>query len=277
MAAGGPPGGPPADEIANVDELLLVARAQPRPAVIEAHTFIRSWKNSFSKPVALIGSDGKLYVVKGRHNSSGNPEMPRALVTEQVVAGLGRLLRAPIPPTCLVLLPPELVTAQPEMNHMQPGLSHGCQFIDDLTEKEGVAHETVPANRPRFSLLAVLYGWALANDSQFFYGKSDPHLVYSCDHGLFFLSGAKWNEASLRSAPTAALDPAICQKCSFSASEIRAACGDLARVQPLDIASAVAAPPDEWGVTEAERHALLEYLLRRQQHLLQMAMRLPGG
>jgi len=123
-------------------------------------------------------------------------------------------------------------------------------------------------NRSRFALLAVLYGWVYANDIQLIFQKNPPRLVYSVDHGHFFPGGPDWTERDLMQATQAEVNSYLCDNCNFTPDEISSALRALQSVSEETIIQAVAAPPNEWGLTLDERVTLVEYLTRQQQQLL---------
>lgn len=244
---------------------MIADSAGDRPAPVNAHTYIRDWKTA-SKPVALKCDDGNVYVVKSRQPA--NPMMHRAIANEQIVGRLGTLIDAPIPSIAQIEIPAPLIANQPEMAHMTAGLAHGSLFSSDLTEREAISHLDVPPNRARFARLAVLYGWVVAADHQFFYSKSDPHLVHSVDHAYFFPGQASWTVQSLAQAPPPQLDTTITQACNLTQPELHAAIRRLSEVDSREVGCSVALPPDDWGLTMDERVALLEFLLRRKATLV---------
>src|SRR2546422_862159 len=84
-------------------------------AAISAHTYRRKFPTA-SQPVLLAcGDTNSEYVVKGRQNG-------RMIVNDHVVAKLGALIAAPVPPNAFIDVPHELITAQAEMSHMPPGI-----------------------------------------------------------------------------------------------------------------------------------------------------------
>lgn len=246
-------------------ELIEAARAT-RPLPVQAETYLGKKGSSFSNPVDLMCNDGNIYVVKGR--KAGRADVSRAIVNDHIVGRLGALLGAPVPQIALVEIPLELIAAQPEMQHMIPGIAHGSRSVEGVSEKLGLQHHDLPENRSRFALLAVLYGWVIANDQQFFYNNEEPYLVYSFDHGHFFPDGPKWTDASLAQHPRAELDRQIVQRCSLLDEEVRDAVEQLRLIDNRAIAEVVAGPPDEWGLTQAERVTLFQYLAGRSDQLL---------
>jgi hypothetical protein len=239
---------------------LLQAAVSAETPEVRAETFIKAWPSA-SRPVAVKCSDGHTYVIKG--SNAG-----RQAVNDCVAAKLAALIGAPVPPSALVAIPEELRQATPEMAHLAPGKAHGSRVMEDCSEREGYAHIDDGDNRRRFASIAVLYGWLLANDRQFIYGKGKPNTVYSVDHGHFFQGGPEWNAAGLASAPTAVADPDSIAGCGLAIEDLQEACGPLHSVTAEQIATAVAAVPEGWAISFDERVALCEYLERRRADLV---------
>jgi hypothetical protein len=242
-----------------------------RPAPIKATTYLRKW-NTNSQPVALLCDGGDTYVVKALQ--AGRTDMGRVLVNEQVVARIGKLMHAAVPHVALIDVPAELITSQPEMSHITPGVAHGSQFVENVTERMQYENAAIAENRPRFALLAVLFGWTGAQDHQFVYEKTSPHLVYSVDHGFFFPGGSAWTEASLGVAPPAQPDIAVINACGTTEPELHQALHALSAIVGEALISVVSLPPDEWGLTMGDRIALFNFLTRRRAELLAL---LPPG
>lgn len=251
-------------------EALITSEICARPAPIIAQSFVRALQSA-SRPVLLRCDDQDEYVVKGAQTR-------RMATNDQIVGFLGNSLGAPVPPITQVFVPPELIAAQPDLQHMAPDVGHGSRFIADCADDRSVGHLDMPENSKRFLLLAVLYGWTQAGDLQFLYKIQDPFHVYSVDHGHFFPSGPDWNEASLLSASVVQLDPTIAGCCSFDESLYERAVGQLESIDVVTLASAVARPPENWGITLPERIALAAYLAKRQDELITLLKeRIAGG
>lgn len=240
---------------------LIAASVQFRPRAVTAETYLGKFENSASNPVKLRCADGRNYAVKGL-------QAGRMVFNDQVAARLGFMLGGPIPEVALIVVSPELIQLTPDMAHMRPGISHGSIVLEDHTAKAGFQHLDQSENRARFACLAVFFGWMGGSDQQFIYQKQAPCLVSSVDHGHFFHGGPDWTNDSLKQSGRAVPDTALVRGCCFSDDELRQACKPLANVTPEQIATAVAVPPDEWGVQANERIALAEYLHRRQLELL---------
>lgn len=159
--------------------------------------------------------------------------------------------------------------AEADLQGLDSGFAYGSRYMADASKtRQGIAFVTVPANRQRFALLAVLYGLAyVQHDHQFFY-QDGTNLVFSFDHGHFFPNGPGWTIQALNGLPPAAPDPVICNACQFSAAELNDARQRLMTLEPDKIAGAVAASPDVWAVSITERVRLAIYLATRKNELV---------
>jgi hypothetical protein len=230
-----------------------------RQTSVNATSFICGWP-SYSRPAAVECDDGLEYVVKGR-------QVGRAIVNEQVVAHLGLALGAPVGKPRLINMPSDLIKYESNLAHFVPGICHGNLFERNCSDRAWIAYTDKQENRSRFALLSVLYGWAYAGDHQLIYSNAPPHLVYSVDHGHFFPGGPNWCEIDLQYS-SCNLDPSLKTDCNLTPDEINKAGAALACITENQILEAVAAPPDEWGITIDERLALVRYLIDRRSELL---------
>jgi hypothetical protein len=192
----------------------------------------------------------------------------RSLVNEQIVGRIGEAMGAPVGHVELVNVPAELVSIEPGLQHIMPGFCHGCRFLGDNMGRRSIENTQLPENRPRFSRLCVLYGWAGSADDQFLYCAPIP-LVYSVDHGHFFgIGNPNWEIDQLRTRGTAEPDQQLRSACSLTDDELRAAAAPLRTITDPMIRDIVTIPPDEWGINAEERDALTNYLMRRRDDLL---------
>jgi len=242
------------------ERLRDAATATP-PHLVEARAYRRSY-STLTKPVLLECADGMEYVVKG---SQGG----RSVFNEQVIGRLGTALGVPVCEVSLVNISRELIERnKPAMDHIAPGLAHGCRFVPDCLGAVQITHVREPANRERYAQLALFYGWIVARYHQFIYKAKPPHNVYSCDHGEFFPRGPDWTEVSLAEAPPASPDSLIVTACGLGRNEISMARPLFDSLNPEVIATAIAAIPRDWGgVIDRERYALACYLLFRSETL----------
>lgn len=233
---------------------------------VEAEIFIDDW-GSDSRPALLKCNDTRHYVVKGLQDAKQH--MGKVLTNEQVAGRLALAMGAPVPEVVLVDLPGALIAAEPRLQHIRPGICHGSLYLGDNMGRRGIENWGLAENRPRFARLAVLYGWAGSADDQFIYSTSPPELVYSVDHGHFFGPGnPSWDVDSLNRAGGASPNPTIVSACALTPDELRAAASRLSGVSDQLIGQIVAVPRSDWGITENERSALVEYLVRRRDDLI---------
>lgn len=183
------------------------------------------------------------------------------------MARLGLAMGAPVGQPQIVEIGTELLDVN--FSFLSPGKAHATRFIANcFDDRDTIKYKNHEENRPRFALLSVLFGWVYSQDQQFIYQKNHPNLVYSVDHGHFFPGGPDWKESDLTSAPTSVVDKKLVSSCGLTNNDIRQALIALKTVTEETIIQAVASPPDEWGITIEERVAMVEYLVKRQQELL---------
>lgn len=240
---------------------ISVARNGVGPSTT-AKTFLKRL-DGFSESAAVACTDGNVWVLKSllRHRS----QMPWALTAEQVVGRLGAILSTPTPTVAYVELPAALVSIEPQLAHLAPGLVHGSlRILARCKPKEGVLSPGSQQNREAFGRLGVLYGWMAAGDHQLI--RTDPgDDVFSVDHGHFFSGGPGWSATTLAIPGTAVPDVAF------------ADCDPDVRNQTLERARAVtdkqlaaivgASSPSWWGVPVDDLIALGKYLSARRDTL----------
>lgn len=240
---------------------LLNSAAPPTP--VDAETFLQAWI-TWSRPIAVRCSDGNVYVVKGLQPT--RPEMGRALVAEHVVGRLGRTLGAPIPDVALVNVPSQLISIEPSIAHLSPGLAHGSLLVANCSDRLGIVPPATDRNRSAYATLAVLYGWAQASDQQLVSRLDAAGDIFSVDHGLFFPGAPNWDSSTLASAPPPALDGQFMPHVLLP--DLSSVLDRLRTISDKVIAEFVAGPPAAWGVTEDERVALADYLSHRRDTLI---------
>lgn len=213
--------------------------------------------------IATIKEYGCEYVVKGS-------QAGRQIISDQIVSRLGVAIGAPIGKPQIVELSSEILELEPEFSFLAPGKAHATLFIPNcFDDRDASRYKDHSGNRERYALLSVLFGWAFSCDEQFIYRKTHPCLVYSVDHGRFFPGGYDWTVESLKNAPEAEVYRKLVLSCNLTNSEIKQALDALGAIHEETIIQAVASPPDEWGITIDERMVMLEFLIQRQQSLVQ--------
>lgn len=239
---------------------LLETFAAQRDNPIRALTYRKALRTK-AEPVLVKCEDGKEYFVKGQ-------QAGRQIVNDQIVARIGQALGAPVGEPSIIDISMELIEVNPNLSHISPGTAHGTVFIPDCRDEWSLIATSEPSNRSRLILLALLYGWIFSNDRQFLFNKHPPRLIHSVDHGHFFPGGPDWSVEDLQKASKASLDPYFAD-CNFTPMELTEAKVALVSIADEAIIWAVSTPPDTWGLTIEERLALIGYLTRRKQELLE--------
>ena len=239
---------------------LLETFATQRDNPIRVITFRKALRTK-AAPVLVKCEDGREYFVKGQ-------QAGRQIVNDQIIARIGQALGAPVGEPRIIDISSELIDINSSLSHISPGTAHGTVFISDCLDAYDLIATSEPSNRSRLILLALLYGWMFSNDRQFLFNKNPPRLIYSVDHGHFFPGGPDWTIEDLQKAPKASLDSYFAD-CNFTLTELAEAKVALVSITDKTIIRAVSAPPESWGLTIEERLALIGYLIRRKQELLE--------
>lgn len=252
---------PSASEWRDMIAVAMSNRLDP----VDAHVYRCIQFSSHSSPLVMGCRDGRDYVVKGLRR----PDLARALVNDHVMGILGREMHAPVPAVSLVNIPAALDQRSAGAQALPAGVAHGSHYMPDASKvREGIKNFDIAINRPRFAILAIMYGWAgVQSDHQFFY-QDGTNAVYSFDHGHFFPNGPNWTPSGLKSAPAAVPDPVITKKCGLRGVGLDAAKENLRLISDATIARAVGAPPDQWLISMEYRVALAMYLDARRLNLL---------
>lgn len=244
-------------------QALEVAISNPEESII-ATTIRRGWQSS-AKPVLVRGIDGNEYVVKGK-------QAGRQIINDRVVAKIGQAMRSPVGEPYLIEISQDLIELNPEFSYLATGIAHGTKFIPNCSDdRELFLHIDKSKNLARFASLANLYGWMYASDHQFIYKKQSPRLVYSVDHGNFFVGSPEWTIESLgRQVAPAAPDNLIVSTYKLNFEYLMGAIffisdetDEISEQIEQIIVQAVGSVPEEWSITIDERIALIKYLMQR--------------
>jgi hypothetical protein len=250
------------DSRENLRQALEVVIANPEEPII-ATAIRQSLLQTSSKPVRIRGIDGNEYIVKGK-------QAGRQIINDQVVARLGQVMNAPVGEPCLVEISQDLLDLEPEFSYLATGIAHATKFIPNCSDDHGeFLFANSSANHSRFASLAVLYGWIYADDHQFLCENQSPRLVYSVDHGHFFVGGPDWTSEHL----SIYVDPAqpdhlLVRNCKLNNEDLIPALAALERISEQTIVQVVGGVPEEWGISIDERLTLVEYLIKRKHELL---------
>jgi len=214
----------------------------------------------------IEGQDRTTYIVKFQ----GNPDGTRVLATEQVIAVLGQYLAAPIPPVVHMDIDSTIAAAARAKNgHAAAGIHHGSREESEVGSREGPNYIDDVGNRERFGALLVLYSCVKADDQQFIYKKTDPHLVFSVDHARFLPGSMNWSRASLDGSGPPTVDPTLAA-IGLTSADADAPITRLDVVSADVIAGAVARIHASWGVSDDDQIALARFIERRAAETVQL-------
>jgi len=243
----------------SADEWETLITNAPPGTVVHAQSYRYRFK-SRSRPTLLGCSDKHDYVVK----SGTREQLLRSICSDQIIGHIAATLGAPVPVVRLVEIPQRLIDGTPEIADVPAGIAHGSRYMKNVSKtRQGIMFENVAENRPRFALLALMYGLAgVVSDHQFFY-EDTTNIVWSFDHGHFFPGGPHWTIESLTSAPPVEFDSKLSEACKLLTDELMAAAHSLGRLINDAIAQAVASPQAAWQIVMEERVAMAQYLRSR--------------
>lgn len=250
---------------------LIEEAARKRDVSLKARRHVEGLRSA-TQPQKIVCSDQALYSVKFVQNGHGNG---RGTFNEQIVAKAGALIGAPVPEVRLVTVPAAI--ADDLANRaaalgigFQPkaGVHHASRWSDGYSDRMEIAYED--ENQAGLAALQVMFSWLYCNeDFQLIYADASPHGVLSVDHTEFLPGGRVWSEQTLSTGLGLPLEAS--QPLGGVRIEAESRADTLVRLGAVDrkaIAGLVAGPPDEWGVSAAEREALASYLEQRQAAVL---------
>jgi hypothetical protein len=247
------------------EEWINLFESTPVPNYVTAHTFVRKWQSA-SQPVALRCSDNQTWVCKGL--LIANPNSGRSVFSDYVLGRSGIAIGAPVPSITLVDISNTLIAAQPEMNHLTPGLAHGSLLMNDCSDRLDIFAPASDQQRRDIASIAIFYGWAHCNDLQIIKQLSAPEDIFTVDHGHFLHGGPNWTVATLAAAPPPVPHPSC--TAHLTAANLDPPLNRLRAVGDTTIAGYIAAAPGGWGITADEKLALAKYLSQRRDELVKL-------
>lgn len=243
----------------SADAWKTLIETAPEGIVVRAHSYRTRFPDR-SRPILLGCDDRHDYVVK----SATRPQLLRSICSDQIMGHIAAAIGAPVPEVRLVEIPQAIISATPEIADVPAGIAHGSRYMSNASKtRQGIKFVNVPENRPRFALLALMYGLAgVASDHQFFY-EDTTNIVWSFDHGHFFHGGPHWTIETLQAAPPVDFDLLLVEDCLLEVPELAAAAQSLVNLVDAAIASAVASPQEAWNIVMEERVAIAQHLRSR--------------
>lgn len=225
-----------------------------------------------SSPQLIEFSNNGCYVVKFKNSKHGT----RALVNEYVVAKLAEILAFPVVPTRIVYMTKAFIENQSKLQ--RHGFTEGNQFAslfipnakglpkndDDFPGREEVKNAADAAG------ILVFDHWVnnLDRGSQNILLQSLPdnsYQVYMIDHGKCFPGGFYWTTKTLKKEPKKVLKKKSnlwCASLLDSPDEMTPYIDRIINIPEERIFEIVNKIPEDWQVSDAEKTALSDYLIR---------------
>lgn len=203
-----------------------------------------------SLPFKGLASDGEVYWIK----SPSNRQSSRVPTTEQLIAGIGRLIGAPVCETRLLSISQEFDGEILDNGTvLEAGIAHAsrdvgnCSF-DKWYEPQYRAQDD---NRRRHAGYFALFDWCWGDDMQWLYDLQDDRKTYSHDHGHFLPGAPNWTAVAL--AQSAELPHELSADGNgLDDNELERLAARLESLTMKEIAGVVRMIPAAWPVTDEE-------------------------
>ncbi len=149
-----------------------------------------------SVPFQVRATDGEFYWVK----QIDNRQSSRVPTTEQVIAGCGQLIGAPVREVQLIQIPAELDGDRLSCGtELRQGIAHASLNLESATFEKtwGPENRSRDDNRRRHAAYFGFFDWCWGEDRQWLYDATDDLKTYSHDHGHFLPGAPDWTIESL--------------------------------------------------------------------------------
>ncbi|WP_372719370.1 hypothetical protein [Novipirellula sp.] len=175
-------------------------RAPAADLQLEAILESQSDTRGGSLPFKGLASDGEIYWIK----PTSNRQSSRVPTTEQLVAGMGRLIDAPVCKTRLMTIPQDFHGEVLDNGTvLESGIVHASHDVGNCAFDKWYEPQYRPQddNRRRHAGYFALFDWCWGDDMQWLYDLEDDRKTYSHDHGHFLPGSPDWTvETLLQSA-----------------------------------------------------------------------------
>ncbi len=231
-----------------------------------------------SVPFQVQATDGERYWVK----QIANPQSARTPVTEQIIAGCGRLIGAPVRDVRLISIPKDF---------------HGEKLASGITLTAGIAHASLNLeyamfdktwepqnrhrddNRRRHAAYFAFFDWCWGYDRQWLYDVMDDLKLYSHDHGHFLPGSPDWTTESLLASREVA-NPLGTSPEGLDYNELARVADVLENLTTSDLRSVLCGIPSSWPVSDFELETVGFFLDSRRlpvaRRIRQLAATLAG-
>lgn len=245
-------------------ETLIASRTDSGPSLSIAATISGSG-GTWSGPFRVIGSDGNDWFVKSLQTCPAGQEASIAI--EHIVAGVGKLIGAPMCDTSLIRIPPEIAGWEPRPGAaLVEGWAHGSKALEHADERgrPNLDARVQDDNSRRHVGIYALFDWCFGCDQQWLYDIDNDRTIYSHDHGLYLppVGSGFWLVAELIAAvdkPNPLPDPPH----GLDKGQIAGVAQALEAVNRHSLATILNSVPTSWPVTDADLAALGWFLESR--------------
>jgi len=240
--------------------LLASPRSASSTVTMEAVLESQSDSRGGSLPFKALGSDGNVYWIK----MIDNRQSARVPVTEQVIAGAGRIIDAPVCETTLVAIPSDFDGDVLDNGTMiQAGTAHGSLDLPRCSFEKWYEpqHRLRDDNRRRHAGYFALYDWCWGDDMQWLYDLKDDWKTYSHDHGHFLPGSPSWTVESLLESVEIPHSVGT-DGGNLDENELETLAAKLEGDLRSDLITVLNSIPDDWPVSRQELEAIgwfLEY------------------
>ena len=221
-----------------------------------------------AKEKSVTGGSGSFLAIDSIDNqwwvkTLDNLQNPRVIVNEAIVAGVGKIIGAPVCNSAIVEIPEELEGYEFRPGHfLRPGLAHASKLVEGAIEHRQLNFRDRDDNSVRHVGVFALHDWCWGNDSQWLYSSLEDQSIYSHDHGHYFPNGPAWTENSLCEAVniTHSLN---CDTSCLNVSEVERICKILRELNRDFLIRILSEIPNSWLVTNDELESLGWFLEKR--------------
>lgn len=222
-----------------------------------------------------LADDGRQYWIKVPGNEQGD----QVLVNEVIVAGLGRLLGAPVRERVLITVPASLTNWSdfPVRSSETPMLAHGSLHVPGAEDADDFRYTRRDGNAQRQAAMIALWDLCLGDDPQWLYETSAAFSMWSYDHGFWFTTGeGDWDAAVLQRI--VGLDGSVPQPpTGLDSKELLAVAERIERLDARALLSVMSAVPVEWGTDDGNLEVMAWFLFRRRTAVAHRLRTLAGA
>ncbi|MCA9086096.1 MAG: hypothetical protein KDA81_18690 [Planctomycetaceae bacterium] len=219
-------------------------------AIISAESMDRGG----SRPFHASADNGETYWVKQIENLQSS----RVPVTEQIIAGCGQLIGAPVRPCSLMLIPSDF-DGDMLMNGtvLRTGIAHASLHLDKgfFNKTWGPENRNLDDNRKRHAAYFAFFDWCWGDDRQWLYDTAADMMTWSHDHGHFLPGGPDWSTTMLQ-AEVNAVHPLDTSPEGLDYNELERVAGVLENMQPEHLVEVLCRIPTSWQVSDQELEAV---------------------